>query len=117
MWEKFARLSDDQQETIAILINDIVEENVNPVNVATRDAARIVLARFEAAAETLSDDECAAELARYMTDVAFNMTPEVPGDIYIVTKKWTLKGLRFEHAREKFMESITCNVEGNSPTD
>ena len=94
-----------------------MDEDVNPANVASKDAARIVLARFEAAAETLSADECAKELHGHLWDVAFDMTPETPGDGYIVSKKWTLKGLRFEVAREKFMESITCNTEGQSPTD
>ena len=44
--ETFRRLSEEQQDTISCLIGDIVEENVNPVNVATKDAARIALARL-----------------------------------------------------------------------
>ena len=45
------------------------------------------------------------------------MTPEYPGDGYVVTKQWTLKGLKYQLARERFLETITCNVEGDSPTD
>ena len=48
-------------------------------------------------------------------DVVLNMTPETPGDGYIVSKEWTLKGLRHDLAREKFFESITCNVKGEAP--
>ena len=38
----FKRLSAEQQEVIADLVYDIEQGNVNPVNVANGDAARIV---------------------------------------------------------------------------
>ena len=77
------------------------------MNVATRDSARIVLARFEAEAEKLSAEEAAAALNAY----EFNVLFDVVDGAYIVSHDWTLKGLRHVLARERFFESVTCNTE------
>ena len=101
-------------------MSDITNGEINPINVATRDSARIVLAGFEGAADRLTADECAEELGGREINVAFDMTPEpCSGDLdgYIVSRTWTLKGLRHELARDKFFDSITCNMSGESPAD
>jgi len=73
------KLTDAQREVIADLVYDIEQGNVNPVNVANRDAVRIALARFEGATCELLDHECATELSRCDFAVALDMTPETPG--------------------------------------
>ncbi len=118
--ENFNRLSEEQQETITYLIGEIADGDVSPANVATRDAARIVLSRFEGASEKLTAEECAAEFRRYEINVVFDMTPDSYPDglnTYVVSKTWTLKGLRHALARQHFLESITCNVTGEGLTD
>ena len=87
---------------------------MNPNQVSGKDSPRIALARFQAEAEKLSAEQCAKEFSRSEYDVAFNMTPEPNSgsvDCYIVSKEWTLKGLRHELAERRFMDSITCNVD------
>jgi hypothetical protein len=61
----------------------------------------------------MTDEECAAELAKYEIDVVYNMTQEIQGYAeWVTSHRWTLLGLRHALAREKFIESVTCNIEG-----
>ena len=109
----FAQLSAEQQATITDLMDDIIVGKDGPGAVDV-SAARLVLARFDAAVNDLSAEECAEELKqKYIFDVNFEMTPEIPGDdVYCVAKKWSLKGLRRALAIEKFHEAITFDLEG-----
>ncbi len=84
---------------------------MDPNQVSGKDSPRIALARFQAEAEKLSAEQCAKEFARGIYDVTLNMTPESPGDSYIVSKEWTLKGLRHDLAERRFMDSITCDID------
>ncbi len=117
LFQNLARLTPDQREIVEHLVYDIASKEVRPVNVATAESARIALARFEAEVADLAPEQCASGLAAYDFDVAMEMTsprgvdmcPGQPG--YVVSHPWTLKGLRFALARERFLETITCNVE------
>ena len=109
--EYWQRLTASQRDTVGFLIRNIAEGDVNPNQVSGKDSPRIALARFQAEAEKLNAEQCAKEFARGEYNVGLNMTPEVPGDSYIVSKEWTLKGLRHDLAERRFMDSITCNVD------
>ena len=89
---------------------DCAEEVLEDVS----DAARIAFARFESAAEQLTADECVEELQGRLFSVGLAKKPELCSDLqgnYTVSKVWTLTGLRYALAKERFFESITCDVE------
>lgn len=108
-------LTPDQQELVIYLVADIADRECGPLSLEP-SAGRMALARFEAAAADLSAEDCARELAGYLVDVSGRLLDEEQyGDVtdpYIATHTWTLKGLRHALARERLIESITCNVRG-----
>lgn len=62
-------LSPEQLELITSLASDMATDEVNPVTLATKDSVRMTMARFQAACEDLSDEECEEEIRRHQYQV------------------------------------------------
>ena len=67
----------------------------------TRETARIALARFVSQTANLKVDECVEDLEDRLIDVR-----DIGTGCYTLSKTWTLKGLRYELARQRFLDSI-----------
>ncbi len=103
--EDFTKLSQAQQVLIKDLVGDIADGNMDKQHLVMKTPPRIALARYEAITAEMSAEECAAEFDRIEIDVDARLTTVETGG-YIVSKTWTLKGLRHALAREMFMDSI-----------
>lgn len=81
-----------------------------------------LLAKYDRECAQMSEAKCAKELAGYQYDVHrdLSVTDEMqPGDPYAVSHGWTLKGLRRALAKERFLEEIMFDDDGNErlPTE
>ena len=117
----YLKLSPEHRDLINTLVEDIVDGNLDHSHLSDHGSPRIALARFQASTAELPAEECARQFDR----LEYVVTEDVLSGGYIVSKEWTLKGLRYALARMKFVDSImyvsaeqmSWQESGESPTE